>query len=189
MMGPSFASPKNSSSHPDSLLYLSSAMHPDAPESSSPSRPLSWPLLRRYPSLRCPPRTTLMSRTRSTRTHQRTYSQTSGSQTTLLPSLFTMRDNWATTSSRTTFPLAPQGSMICMFHFNVSCRDLGSIPSDPRYLHLGFKAPERLCRKARVRAVWAIMRMRHPLLASKVSMHDYDDVRFSCVFRSSFLRP
>ena len=39
-------------------------------------------------------------------------------------------------------------------------------------------APERIVRRARVRMVWAILRIRHPLLASKVVMHDYDDVRF-----------
>ncbi|KAG2155563.1 hypothetical protein DEU56DRAFT_768027 [Suillus clintonianus] len=46
------------------------------------------------------------------------------------------------------------------------------------YLHLGFVAPEHVVRRARVRMVWAILRIRHPLLASKVVMHDYDDVRF-----------
>ncbi|KAI0275009.1 hypothetical protein BC834DRAFT_965456 [Gloeopeniophorella convolvens] len=46
------------------------------------------------------------------------------------------------------------------------------------YLHLGFKAPERNVSWARVRAVWAVLRMRHPLLASKVAMRGYDDVRF-----------
>ena len=30
----------------------------------------------------------------------------------------------------------------------------------------------------RVCAAWTILRMRHPLLASKVVMQDYDDVRF-----------
>ena len=47
-----------------------------------------------------------------------------------------------------------------------------------RYLHLGFKAPERLVTRARVRAVWAILRLRHPLLAAHAQMQDYDDVRF-----------
>ncbi|KDQ63271.1 hypothetical protein JAAARDRAFT_119702 [Jaapia argillacea MUCL 33604] len=46
------------------------------------------------------------------------------------------------------------------------------------YLHLGFRAPEHLVRRARVRTVWAILRNRHPLLAAEVEMHDYDDVRF-----------
>ncbi|KAI9512519.1 hypothetical protein F5148DRAFT_973486 [Russula earlei] len=49
------------------------------------------------------------------------------------------------------------------------------------YLHLGFKGPKRLVHLPRVRAVWAILRMRHPLLASRVVMRTYDDVRF--VFR------
>ncbi|KAH9997716.1 hypothetical protein BJV74DRAFT_877283 [Russula compacta] len=49
------------------------------------------------------------------------------------------------------------------------------------YLHLGFTSPKHLVLRARVRAVWAILRMRHPLLASKVVMRNYDDVRF--VFR------
>ncbi|KAI0308149.1 hypothetical protein B0F90DRAFT_124131 [Multifurca ochricompacta] len=46
------------------------------------------------------------------------------------------------------------------------------------YLHLGFRSPERIMLCPRVCAVWAIMRMRHPLLASKIVMRDYDDVRF-----------
>ncbi|KII94084.1 hypothetical protein PLICRDRAFT_415673 [Plicaturopsis crispa FD-325 SS-3] len=46
------------------------------------------------------------------------------------------------------------------------------------YLHLGFRAPERMVRRARVRVVWSILRNRHPLLASTIEMHDYDDVRF-----------
>ncbi|KAF9225476.1 hypothetical protein BS17DRAFT_873159 [Gyrodon lividus] len=46
------------------------------------------------------------------------------------------------------------------------------------YLHLGFNAPEQLVRRARVHLVWAILRVRHPLLASKVSMRNYEDVRF-----------
>ncbi|KZT75031.1 hypothetical protein DAEQUDRAFT_720240 [Daedalea quercina L-15889] len=46
------------------------------------------------------------------------------------------------------------------------------------YLHLAFDAPPQLLRHARVRLVWAILRLRHPLLSAKVVMHDYDDVRF-----------
>ncbi|KAH9982830.1 hypothetical protein BGW80DRAFT_1160926, partial [Lactifluus volemus] len=46
------------------------------------------------------------------------------------------------------------------------------------YLHLGFKAPKSRMLRRRVRAVWAILRMRHPLLASKVVMRSYEDVRF-----------
>ncbi|RDB28633.1 hypothetical protein Hypma_015825 [Hypsizygus marmoreus] len=46
------------------------------------------------------------------------------------------------------------------------------------YLHLGCRAPLRLVEHERVRLVWAILRTRHPLLASSVEMHTYDDVRF-----------
>ncbi|KZT30818.1 hypothetical protein NEOLEDRAFT_1144356 [Neolentinus lepideus HHB14362 ss-1] len=48
------------------------------------------------------------------------------------------------------------------------------------YLHLGFKAPEHLATRARVSAVWAIMRVRHPFLAARVKMQEgvYDDIRF-----------
>ncbi|KAH7927276.1 hypothetical protein BV22DRAFT_295710 [Leucogyrophana mollusca] len=49
------------------------------------------------------------------------------------------------------------------------------------YLHLGFEAPEHMVRRARVRMVWAILRVRHPLLASQVVMHDYNDVRFEFI--------
>jgi hypothetical protein len=51
-------------------------------------------------------------------------------------------------------------------------------PLYDRYLHLGFKSPERIMVRRRVCAAWAILRMRHPLLASTVVMQDYDDVRF-----------
>jgi hypothetical protein len=53
-----------------------------------------------------------------------------------------------------------------------------------RYLHLGFKAPKSRTLRRRVRAVWAILRMRHPLLASKVVMRSYEDVRFVYVLPS-----
>ncbi|CAL1695027.1 unnamed protein product [Somion occarium] len=46
------------------------------------------------------------------------------------------------------------------------------------YLHLGFRAAEQFVRRSRVATVWAILRLRHPLLAATVEMHDYDDVRF-----------
>ncbi|PBK76813.1 hypothetical protein ARMSODRAFT_1012034 [Armillaria solidipes] len=46
------------------------------------------------------------------------------------------------------------------------------------YLHLGFNAHARYVRRSRVRLVWAILRVRHPLLASRVQMHDYEDIRF-----------
>jgi hypothetical protein len=51
-------------------------------------------------------------------------------------------------------------------------------PLNDRYLHLGFKAPMRLVFRPRVRAAWAILRMRHPLLASDVVMQDYDNIKF-----------
>ncbi|KAH8099348.1 hypothetical protein BXZ70DRAFT_1000890 [Cristinia sonorae] len=46
------------------------------------------------------------------------------------------------------------------------------------YLHLGFRAADNFVAPARVRAVWAILRLRHPLLCASVQMHDYDDIRF-----------
>ncbi|KAF8167602.1 hypothetical protein B0H34DRAFT_645497 [Crassisporium funariophilum] len=47
------------------------------------------------------------------------------------------------------------------------------------YLHLGCHVPERFVERHRVSVVWAIMRLRHPLLASKVIMYDYEDIRFA----------
>lgn len=35
--------------------------------------------------------------------------------------------------------------------------------------------------RERAALVWAILRMRHPLLASNIEMHDYDDIRLMCV--------
>ncbi|KAF5384779.1 hypothetical protein D9615_001268 [Tricholomella constricta] len=46
------------------------------------------------------------------------------------------------------------------------------------YLHLGCHAPPHILELERIRLVWAILRTRHPLLASKVKMSDYDDVYF-----------
>ncbi|KAJ7359284.1 hypothetical protein DFH08DRAFT_911430 [Mycena albidolilacea] len=46
------------------------------------------------------------------------------------------------------------------------------------YLHLGFRAPSGLMRRRRVCFVWAFLRLKHPLLSSKVEMQDYDDIRF-----------
>ncbi|KAJ6519969.1 hypothetical protein C8R45DRAFT_42657 [Mycena sanguinolenta] len=46
------------------------------------------------------------------------------------------------------------------------------------YLHLGFRAPPEIMKRSRVCTVWAILRLKHPLLASHVKMHDYDDIRF-----------
>lgn len=50
-----------------------------------------------------------------------------------------------------------------------------------RYLHLGFKAPERVARRSRVCTAWAILRLRHPLLCARAELRDYDDVRFMYV--------
>lgn len=46
------------------------------------------------------------------------------------------------------------------------------------YLHLGCNAPAHILELERIRLVWAILRIRHPLLASKVDMHSYNDVKF-----------
>jgi hypothetical protein len=56
-----------------------------------------------------------------------------------------------------------------------------------RYLHIGFDAPERLVHRDRVRVVWAILRALHPLLSSKVEMHNYHDSRFVWVYSLSRL--
>ncbi|KAJ3511392.1 hypothetical protein NLJ89_g4124 [Agrocybe chaxingu] len=46
------------------------------------------------------------------------------------------------------------------------------------YLHLGGRIPASLVQRERVVLVWAIMRVRHALLASRVTMHGYHDIRF-----------
>ncbi|TFK56650.1 hypothetical protein OE88DRAFT_1730120 [Heliocybe sulcata] len=46
------------------------------------------------------------------------------------------------------------------------------------YLAFEFRAVERVMRRSRVRVAWALLRLRHPLLASMVEMHSYHDVRF-----------
>ena len=56
----------------------------------------------------------------------------------------------------------------------VSVTDLNAF----RYLHLGFRAPNRLVHRGRVGTVWTILRLRHPLLSASVEMHGYDHVRF-----------
>ena len=50
-----------------------------------------------------------------------------------------------------------------------------------RYLHLGFKAPERIAKRSRVCTVWAILRLRHPMLCARAELYDYGDVRFMYV--------
>ena len=57
-------------------------------------------------------------------------------------------------------------------------RSLSNFTLLRRYLHLGFNAPAHLVSRPRVRSVWAILRLRHPLLSAHAQMHDYDDVRF-----------
>jgi len=47
------------------------------------------------------------------------------------------------------------------------------------YLHIGFTAPPKLVNCQSVLPVWAILRLRHPLLASRVDFKDYDDIDFA----------
>ncbi|KDQ07963.1 hypothetical protein BOTBODRAFT_166498 [Botryobasidium botryosum FD-172 SS1] len=47
------------------------------------------------------------------------------------------------------------------------------------YLHLGFTAPPALMSNDRVLAAWTLIRLRNPLLVSKVVMNSYEDVRFT----------
>ncbi|EKM84094.1 hypothetical protein AGABI1DRAFT_104077 [Agaricus bisporus var. burnettii JB137-S8] len=46
------------------------------------------------------------------------------------------------------------------------------------YLHLGFKASTGRLTPDRFLLVWAILRLRHPLLAARVELCAYDDIRF-----------
>ncbi|KAF9074846.1 hypothetical protein BDP27DRAFT_1380944 [Rhodocollybia butyracea] len=46
------------------------------------------------------------------------------------------------------------------------------------YLHLGFSAQPHVVVRDRVALVWAILRLKHPLLASAVEMRNYEDIRF-----------
>ncbi|KAF9486448.1 hypothetical protein BDN70DRAFT_902567 [Pholiota conissans] len=46
------------------------------------------------------------------------------------------------------------------------------------YLHLGCTVPSHLVERQRVLVAWAIMRIRHPLLASSIRMKSYDDISF-----------
>lgn len=52
-----------------------------------------------------------------------------------------------------------------------------------RYLHLGMTATAEVFAPARVDATWALLRLRHPLLASTVEMApgDYSNASFVCV--------
>jgi hypothetical protein len=88
--------------------------------------------------------------------------------------------HWETARSRTTFKAGRRESTTCS-HPSRLRGDPNSLTSlNDRYLHLGFKAPLRLVLRPRVRAAWAILRMRHPLLASHVVMQeqDYENIRF-----------
>ncbi|KAJ7446506.1 hypothetical protein B0H11DRAFT_2085053 [Mycena galericulata] len=55
------------------------------------------------------------------------------------------------------------------------------------YLHLGFRSLPAIMTRRRVSLVWTMLRLRHPLLASKVEMHDYDDIKFVYVAPESVL--
>lgn len=52
------------------------------------------------------------------------------------------------------------------------------------YLHIGFKAPSSLLSPERVLLAWAILRARHPLLASCVKYPEskYEEAEFMCVY-------
>ncbi|KAF8685418.1 hypothetical protein RHS04_00455 [Rhizoctonia solani] len=84
-----------------------------------------------------------------------------------------------------TRPLSPSSSPIhasvldCQsdrprFSRDLGCNELSYfLPSradgvNDMYLHLGFQAPPELISPQRVHAIWAIQRLRHPLLASRV---------------------
>ncbi|KAI0358426.1 hypothetical protein OH77DRAFT_1518460 [Trametes cingulata] len=45
-------------------------------------------------------------------------------------------------------------------------------------IHFGFMASRLVAQRDRLCAVWAILRLRHPMLPARVEMQDYDDVRF-----------
>jgi hypothetical protein len=90
--------------------------------------------------------------------------------------------SWETANFLTIFLPVQMASMTCLQLF---CFHLPANQSlVHRYLHLGFRAPERLVRRERIRFVWAILRNRHSLLASRVEMKNYDDVRFVYVYLS-----
>ena len=82
-----------------------------------------------------------------------------------------------TPSSPTSCRPGRRASTTCELHVPIVCRSVDS-PATCRYLHLGFKAHERITKRSRVCTVWAILRLRHPLLYARAEMHDYDDVRF-----------
>jgi len=83
--------------------------------------------------------------------------------------------------------LAKMGSTICMYLLDVV---LLFFTTTYRYLHLGFRASSSIMNRQSIALVWSILRIRHPLLASQVEMHDYNDIRFvyvsSCASDDSF---
>ncbi|CAK5264954.1 unnamed protein product [Mycena citricolor] len=46
------------------------------------------------------------------------------------------------------------------------------------YLHLGLRANPEIFDRSRVSAAWAMLRLKHPLVASTVKMNDYHDIKF-----------
>lgn len=65
----------------------------------------------------------------------------------------------------------------CIYHILIFCA---------RYLHLGFRAPERLIQPARVHAIWAAQRLKHPLLSAHiVSGPDVSSARFEYIIPES----
>ena len=89
----------------------------------------------------------------------------------------TLSERWATPRHPISSRLDRAASTTCELHVPIVCRNVDS-PATCRYLHLGFKAHERITKRSRVCTVWAILRLRHPLLCARAEMHDYDDVRF-----------
>ncbi|KAF8746451.1 hypothetical protein RHS02_00683, partial [Rhizoctonia solani] len=94
-----------------------------------------------------------------------------------------------------TQPLSPSSSPIhasvldCQsdrprFSRDLGCNELSYfLPSradgvNDMYLHLGFQAPPELISPQRVHAIWAVQRLRHPLLASRVNAPDASCARF-----------
>ncbi|GAB1520973.1 hypothetical protein RhiTH_004062 [Rhizoctonia solani] len=94
-----------------------------------------------------------------------------------------------------TRPLSPSSSPIhasvldCQsdrprFSRDLGCNELSYfLPSradgvNDMYLHLGFQAPPELISPQRVHAIWAVQRLRHPLLASRVNAPDASCARF-----------
>lgn len=86
-------------------------------------------------------------------------------------------------SSSHVFPLTRRAGSHAHTHSRthfiyVPNRQLTPLSFPQRYLYLGFSAPARVVTPERVAAVWTLLRLRHPLLASVVEMHAYDDVRY-----------